>query len=248
MYEQTFQKLGLSKNESRILDSLFHGGELSITQISEASHVHRRNVYDSLNRLIDKGLIFEIIQRNENRYMAIDPNKLLELLDLQKQELLRKMPEFDALISQSKETREIFVYRGIEGWKRSRRDILRVGDDVCRLACKAEHYDSAVNGFVNNFLHELQSRRLKQRILYDHATRPIVEKEQEKFAMMRFLPKNYDTSASIDIFGDEVHILNPITRPRVLDHDLTITVVRNHLVAEGFRTWFQFLWDECSEK
>ena len=67
-YTDLFIQLGLAKNEARIYETLLAEGESSVGEIAKKSQVHRRNVYDSLNRLVEKGLVFEIIQSKENRY------------------------------------------------------------------------------------------------------------------------------------------------------------------------------------
>ena len=51
MYTELFQQLGLVKNEARIYEALLKEGESSVGEIAVKSKVHRRNVYDTLNRL-----------------------------------------------------------------------------------------------------------------------------------------------------------------------------------------------------
>lgn len=58
MFTETLQQLGLAKNEARIYQTLLQRGEMAVGEIANKSGVHRRNVYDSLNRLVEKGLVF----------------------------------------------------------------------------------------------------------------------------------------------------------------------------------------------
>ena len=51
MYEEILREVGLSLNESKIYETLLQLGEASVQTISLKSKVHRRNVYDSLNKL-----------------------------------------------------------------------------------------------------------------------------------------------------------------------------------------------------
>ena len=61
-HQELLQSLGLSKNEAKIYETLLRQGEVGVGVISE-NPAHRRNVYDSLNRLMEKGLVFEIVGR-----------------------------------------------------------------------------------------------------------------------------------------------------------------------------------------
>ncbi|PIN79600.1 hypothetical protein COV16_03365, partial [Candidatus Woesearchaeota archaeon CG10_big_fil_rev_8_21_14_0_10_34_8] len=56
MYEETLMQIGLSLNEARVYESMLQLGEANVQTIAIKSKVHRRNVYDSLNKLIEKGL------------------------------------------------------------------------------------------------------------------------------------------------------------------------------------------------
>ena len=60
MITEVLENLGLSKNEARIYETLLKEGESPVGFLAVKSGVHRRNVYDTLNRLIEKGLAFEI--------------------------------------------------------------------------------------------------------------------------------------------------------------------------------------------
>ena len=79
-HQELLQSLGLSKNEAKIYETLLRQGEVGVGVISEKSGVHRRNVYDSLNRLMEKGLVFEIVESAENKYQATEPKKLSEIV------------------------------------------------------------------------------------------------------------------------------------------------------------------------
>ena len=75
MYEQTLQQIGLSKNEARIYETLLREGDSAVGHLAVKSQVHRRNVYDSLRRLVDRGLVFEILGHSESVYSAAEPGR-----------------------------------------------------------------------------------------------------------------------------------------------------------------------------
>ena len=76
MYQEILQKIGLSLNEARVYEALLYLGEVNVNKISIKSKVHRRNVYDSLNKLIGKGLASETFIKGEKFFKAIDPERL----------------------------------------------------------------------------------------------------------------------------------------------------------------------------
>jgi len=74
MYAETFQELGLSPNEARIYEALLELGKSTVGKIATKTNIHRRNVYDAVNRLVEKGIITPVIGDKDNHYIPVDPN------------------------------------------------------------------------------------------------------------------------------------------------------------------------------
>jgi len=56
---EALQEVDLSQNEARIYETLVDLGEIGVAEIAQESGVNRRNVYDIMDRLQEKGLVFE---------------------------------------------------------------------------------------------------------------------------------------------------------------------------------------------
>ena len=78
--EKTLQTLGFTKNDSKVLLTLCKYKILSPADIAKQSGVDRARVYDSLNRLIEKGFIHkEPIKRGAN-YQVIPINRIFKVI------------------------------------------------------------------------------------------------------------------------------------------------------------------------
>ncbi|EKD76146.1 MAG: hypothetical protein ACD_43C00212G0001, partial [uncultured bacterium] len=97
MYTELLQEIGLSPNEAKIYETLLNIGETGVGDIATKANIHRRNVYDALQRLVQKGLVFTTFQKNENRYSAVDPNKLMELVREKQVHLAEVLPELQKM-------------------------------------------------------------------------------------------------------------------------------------------------------
>ena len=243
MYTEIFQDLGLAQNEARIYETLLREGESSVGRIATESKVHRRNVYDSLNRLIEKGLVFEIIQHRENHYQAVDPNKLSDVLQEKQQQLNKVMPDLKALYGGKPHLEDVYIYRGTEGWKNYMQDILRIGKDVYCFGAKAAINHDRLQGYFDHFLLEFNQKGLKLYNLYDHTIKG-TKYEGHISSLYRFLPKAYNTPCTVTILEDRVFFFSGISLGTV-NEDFAITVIVNPQIALSFKTWFQFMWDQC---
>jgi len=82
MYETQLKELGLSDNEIKIYLALLEHGILNPTQLAEKTGLHRSYIYDTLDRLLEKGIINTILINNKKNYQAIDPKVLREIFEL----------------------------------------------------------------------------------------------------------------------------------------------------------------------
>lgn len=245
MFNDIFQALGLSKNEGKIYETLIREGESPVVVIATKSQINRRNVYDSINRLIEKGLIFEIRQKGENLYQAIEPRKLMELLK-EKEALLEKaLPELEKLYQTTSRPDSVHMYRGVEGWKNYMRDILRIGKDVYTIGGKGAWIDPTIENFFEKFTKDAEGRGIGFHVLFDN------EVKEDGHAILKtietnhkFLPAGFSTSSAIEVFGDHVVIFPMDTK---LTENLSIIVLVNQPLADSFRTWFNLLWQSASK-
>ncbi len=247
MYTEVFQELGLSKNEAKIYEALIIEGESSVSRISIKAEIHRRNVYDSLNRLISKGLVFEKLQKGENLYKPVDPNKLMELIQEKRDNLKKIMPQLQDDYQKLPLQNEVYIYKGAEGWRNYMRDMLRIGEDAYFIGAKGGWLDERVKDFFPRFIKEAEQKNIKYHHLFDHEVKEQVP-EIIKYVgdQYKFLPPGYSAPGAIDIFGDHVNILSKLkygSQPE----EITFTVIVNQQVADSFRMWFKFMWDMCPE-
>lgn len=247
-YADVFTKLGLAKNEANIYETLLLEGESNVANIAIKSKIHRRNVYDSLNRLIEKGLVFEILQLKENVYKAVDPNKLAEIMAEKQEALAKIMPQLKVMYEGKPHKQEVYVYKGIEGYKNYMRDILRLGKDDYILGGKGLWADPKLISFTEQFMKEAAKLGIKFHIIYDEE----VKKSNHKISSFlggnyRFLPEKYFTNCSLEVFADRVIILSNIGRHGELNENSAHTVIVNQQVADAMRTWWKALWSIASK-
>jgi sugar-specific transcriptional regulator TrmB len=192
MYTHIFQQLGLPKNESKIYETLLKEGELSVGNISLKSKVHRRNVYDSIGRLIEKGLVFEIIQSRENRYQAVEPAKLMELVQ-EKQQLLESiLPGLETLYRSKSIDQGVYIYRGVEGWKNYMRDILRIKQYFYCIGAKGVWMDQRLQHFFPSFIKEAHKAKINYYHLFDYEVKSSIHDITKNVGKnFKFLPEGY---------------------------------------------------------
>jgi len=248
MYEQILQNLGLSPNEAKMYEALAERGELSISAIAVAAQVHRRNAYDAIQRLINKGLCFQIFSPSGDRFNAVDPDKLLELAGEKQKQLEAILPELKKKFRTRLAPEEAYIYRGLEGQKNIWRDILRVGTDSYFIGAKGGWYEPKLEASRKAFFREANRKKIKFIQLFDHdikAALPGFPNCFEGELQYRYLPKGYSTNSAINIFGDYVVTYTGLSHGK-LDEGIVFFVLHSKDLAESYRIWFKYMWDQSS--
>jgi len=245
MYQKVFESLGLSPNEGKIYETLLDIGESSISDIATRASIHRRNVYDAIERLIDKGLVFQIFSPSENSYNAVDPDKLLELMREKEDALNKVLPEMKKTFGERIAPEEAYIYRGYEGQKNIWRDILRVGQDSYFIGAKGSWFDPNLTASREAFFREANRKKIKFIQLFDHEVKTQIPDFPHHFPgrlEYRFLPKEYSTNSGIGIFGDYVITYTGMTIGKFSSKDVIFFVIHSKDLAEGYRSWFKYMW------
>ena len=87
MNQKIIEELGLTKNESKIYMALLRLGSAHAGEITEKTGIHRRNVYDSIERLMRKGLVSHVVVDNKKLFNPANPERFLEIIDEEKENL-----------------------------------------------------------------------------------------------------------------------------------------------------------------
>lgn len=229
-------------------EALVERGESSISEIALAAGIHRRNAYDAMQRLIDKGLCFQIVSSKENLYNAVDPDKLTELLAEKQHALAAALPALKKKFGMRVAPEEAYIYRGLEGQKNIFRDILRTDEDSYFLGAKGGWMDSRLDASRVEFFREANSKKIAFYGLYDHEVRARPELVEGFTGALeyRFLPEGYSSASGIEIFGDYVVSYTELDLGITSD-DVVFFVMRSTSLAESYRTWFKFMWEHATK-
>lgn len=243
MLHDLLQELGLTQNEAKIYESLVTYGGSGVSTISLRSKVHRRNAYECLHRLIEKGLVYEIFTRGETVYEAVQPGKLMELIQEKELRLAAALPDLMAVFRQHRSPQRAYIYKGVEGVKNYMNAALETGKDMYILGSKGAWFDPRLETHTTRFLKEAEAKGMHLHIIFDHDVREKLPKIPTALTKTyKFLPQAYSTDATMDIFADHVVTYTGMEPGRLIE-DVTIFVMVSEPLAESYRIWWKLLWN-----
>lgn len=237
-----FQELGLSPNEAKIYEALLTYGQSGVSTISLRAQIHRRNAYDTVQRLMEKGLISQTYGKGEIVYQAVEPGKLMELIREKEMKLSAIMPQLQHVFHTHKAPEQASIYKGVEGVKNYLREVLQVNEDLYILGAEGAWLDPRISTYTHWFLSEAKKKKIKIHALFDDDAHNMPVDPSTLAAEYKFLPAHYDTNTTIDIFGNYVVTYTGTSPGKLLDN-VTIFVLYSPELAESYRVWWQMIWD-----
>lgn len=244
MFSEILTSLGLSPNEAKIYESLLSSEEIGISEIALKANIHRRNVYDTMNRLIEKGLVSRIFKKDEHKFRAVNPDKLREVIEAHERQLASIMPDMQKRWSSEPAQEAAYIYKGKEGYKNYLRDMINVAEDTYFLGAKGLWYTPWVEKqYLEDYRAAMQKKGKKFYTLYDHRVKEeLPQALQNVGGEYKILPKKYRAPGVTDVFGDFVVTFTSVGIGN-FGEDGTIFVMQNAELAETYRTWFRVIWD-----
>lgn len=240
---ETLSNLGiLTPNEVKIYLALLDLKEGSIDAITKKSGVHRRNAYDAIQRLIGKGLIFQVLPKKILTFSPVHPDKILELIDEKRKDLEDALPMLRNKFIQDSAPQAAYIFKGIGGLKNYINLILETGKDIYGIGSKGTWFDPRIKNFSIRAGKELEKKKIKSFLIYDWEMKDYPEVMRVIGKPYKFLPKKYSTGSSIDIFGDYIAIYSGVNI-KELDQDITIFILKDKTLACDYKKWFDLLWD-----
>ena len=243
MHRKILEKAGLTGNEAAAYLALLRAGPSTAGRLAKEAGLHRSRAYESLESLMGKGLVGSFVSGFARNYQAAGPEVLLsfleerkKLIDDEKKEVMRILPELKQMENKKKEELEGVVLKGKEGLKTIHDEMLRQKGDIMVLGAKGLIF-SEISHFIQGFERDRIRSGKKWISIYD--TREAFDRWDLPLAEKRRLPDGFKSDGVVNIFGDRVAIV------LWKEKHPTGFMITNWRIAEAFRTWFRFIWARC---
>lgn len=228
--------IGLTDNESDVYIALLVRGKSSVSEISKDVKIHRTNLYDILEILIERGLVKFIIEKDKKFYTVTHPKMILEVIKEKKIRLNEALPDMMKEYSKEKSKTDAAILRGKDGLKSIFEDYLRVGETIYMYGIPTFGPD-----LIKYYLPGYHRRRIKKKIIvkaiFNHnAKKRMRYIDSLDYSEAKYLPRKFTSPASTTIYGQNISII-------LWTEDPLIVSVRNKEIANSYKKFFDFLWE-----
>ena len=234
---EQLEKLGLNPNEAKIYLALLDLGEAQAGEISKKTQINRTTIYDTIERLLEKGLVTYVIQANKKVFRPVAPEKILEKIKEQESIAKEVIPGLQARFTAVKEQEESEIYKGRKGIKAILQDILKCKEYVA-FGSQGNFLEVMEYDFIA-FQRRKKELKIKARVILSDSSRKseAVGKAESNF---RFIPNQFSTPTTTFIYGSCIAIIVWSAVP-------IATVIKSKEVAKGYKNYFELLWKQAKK-
>ncbi|MBW2990351.1 hypothetical protein KY348_01460 [Candidatus Woesearchaeota archaeon] len=243
------KELSLSKGQINVYSAVLELGISTINKIQEKTGIERRNIYDILNKLIEKGLISYTIEKGKRTYQCTHPNSILDEIKRKEQslrELKNQIPQIKNLFELSKPEIRAETYRGTEAIKSLMNEMLEYKEMRWMGGTSFGGYKAAPKGLILWFDHWMKRRVEKKIIMRDLVDYGMwlkglkpgdIKTHKKNYYKYCQLPKDLKSPMVIAIFGNKV--------AQVLWREQSFAfVLESEDIKESFMRYFNYFWKE----
>lgn len=231
---QVLLEVGLSETEAKCYVALLKLGSGMAGQVTKQAQINRTNVYDALDRLIEKGLVSYVVAANRKVFEPADPKRFKELLHEKEELLLEQLPELDALYKEKKVDESATIFKGKKGFKTVYDTFLRLKKTIYAYGATGQ-FSILLPAYYKHWHDVRIKQKQKVKLLYSENVRTKKRSSQNKLYFTRFLPKEYVFPSTILICEDMVVTVTWSDVPLLF-------VTTNKSVAKSHMSFFNMLW------
>ncbi len=235
MNTEKLQRLGLNLSEAKVYLTLLKLGRAQAGEISKKSLINRTTVYDSLERLIERGLVTYVISANKKIFRPVKPAVLIEKIKEKEKIATELLPELEDLYKKSKEKEESNIYRGRRWIKSILWDILKYKQYVA-FGSSGRFLEIMKHDFLM-FQKRKKELKIKAKVILNKSAKKS-ESVQKAHSQFKFIPDEYTSPTTTFVYDDKVAVI-------IWSETPIATVITSKDVAKSYKSYFELLWKQA---
>jgi sugar-specific transcriptional regulator TrmB len=245
MHEKLLIDAGLTQNEARVYLTLLELGKSQSGKIVQKAKVSGGKIYETLSKLIDKGLVEVIVENGVKQFFAADPQSILMYMEEKKKKiseqtksLAKIVPDLQKIREYEQPTENVYYIKGFKGIKPIVYKALENAKEVKIMGVRSSKSEK-FNIFWKHWHNKRVSLKVKAKLLFtDRNTQYWKFFKKLKYTTIRSTPSL--SPSAIMIIDNNAFIFS-------YDKELTTIHIASAAIAGSFNSFFDDLWEMGKE-
>jgi|GEM_PF-695221 len=239
---------GLDVNESATYLTLLELGPASILEIAKKSGVNRSMLYEIIDELITKGLVYKSVRGKKIHFVAREPEVLQNLLSEKMEKLEKLLPGLKDLAAKGNFKPTVTFHEGMAGIKQAYLDAVYSKEKKLYAFVGVESLLSKTNILEEFWDEHFKTERRKRNVFgqlivpNNSAGRAFQKKDNQNFRESRLVDaEQYNFPAEVLLYDDVVIFIS------YTQYEEFAVNIKSPAIAETLKMAWRFMW-KASEK
>ncbi len=237
--EHILATLGLSKHESLIYINLIKHGSSSIADLTKTTGLYRPAIYNTLPKLLSRGLINKMKKGQRTLYLPESPQKLKDEIGSLKLFIDETIQELSNDFLQSNNRPAVTFYEGTKGIKQVHNDLvdsLKKGEVYYRYSSR-NNATELPKYRTTYFVENMRTKQLQRFVIASSERAKEYSKNLNR--LVKIIPPSFD------LFDDNIYQLIYADKVAFIDFNSeTATIIKNKKIAEFQKKIFKLLYSK----
>jgi len=234
--KDALESYGLTRNEIKVFLFLLTNGRHSAGIIAKETQMDRSACYETLKKLLRKGVIRYSIEVKTRFFETSNPETFIDILKDKEEKIRNILPEMKEFHNREKTDTNIQLYKGYKGLKAVFSDILREKKDYCILDSSGQ-FVKRMPYFAEQFIRQLEKKKIHVR----HVVRKDINIHPSKTTEVRYFSKKFLlSSGNTTIFGDKIAIF-------LWKEDPEAIIIKDKVTTQLYKDYFEIIWKNAEK-
>ncbi len=238
METELFRELGFTDREVKVYLALLDLGSTTVGPITSKTKLQAAKVYETLEKLKEKGLASFIVVSKTKYFQASDPQEILHLLDERKRQFKEILEELKLKQKDHAPKQVAVVHEGYKAFKalfNRIADELHKGDSYLVFAFKEEYHTPATSLFLRSFHKILEEKKIDDRAIAHYSVKKNIKNTFDGNKNIKIKFTKNDTPLGVIIIKDKVINLIWGERPTAIE-------ITSEQIHEQYKDFFEEIW------
>lgn len=215
-----FREIGFTEREIKVYLALIELGTSTVGPISKKTKLQPSKVYETIEKLKEKGLVSHIIISKTKHFQAASPKEILEMLEEKKRQFRSVVDELEEKRKYAETKQIALVHEGFKSFKALFNrivDTLSSKDYFWAFAFKEEYHNPATALFLRKFHQRLEEKKVDDRLIGHVSVKSAIKNAFEGNKNFKIKFSRQASPSVIILFKDSVVTLLWGERPTAIE-------------------------------
>lgn len=239
--KKVLSDIGLDELEVEVYLALLKVGEAAVSTLARKIGSKRTNVYNIIDKLIEKGLVSEINKLNVKYFTALDPKKILYLQEQQKDKIENNIQSLNEILPQLESYKDPFAMKPRVNFYQGKESIGNLLIETLQNPFDCYFNPEVAYEIFPKSVEQFQVNSADQKIYVREilTAGPMTKKYLKGITnpnyKYKILPREYNFFTDNFIFEDKIIYISYKT--------LSAVVIENQDIANTQRQAFEIMWN-----